>query len=346
MRIGQWLLFRGTAPSSSMFAVLDWPDYAGYEPNPRRIERHMRWLQFMYPSRGIVFSLRRPTSRRTNASLRRNGAWNMLWRGDDVHKDDGLPQKICIDCKEIIEQSVNLKSTSKKAEDTLLAMGFTKSIPRQDDFGEMKSGKDNLKINVSRCNSVPWSDTHSADENNISNECVPNDLANDLQNISESNLKILERKEQIISDELYKYLLSNADNHHDRDTITKICGKRCHNRTSLTFHMRSRHGGERRDVCSFCQYRAINKEQLKIHERRHTGEKPYICAHCNASFHRRANLVQHLDIHLTEKTIQAVGDDMVPYVFVVKSSDRTASWNPAWETLAPDPLQLAQNVCG
>jgi uncharacterized Zn-finger protein len=37
------------------------------------------------------------------------------------------------------------------------------------------------------------------------------------------------------------------------------------------------HTGDKPYQCSFCDYRANQRGNMRTHERRHTGEKPYKC---------------------------------------------------------------------
>ncbi|XP_039762398.1 zinc finger protein 585A-like isoform X2 [Pararge aegeria] len=86
--------------------------------------------------------------------------------------------------------------------------------------------------------------------------------------------------------------------------VKEHCGKKFITRRLLLMHCRAKHGYEKTDKCSFCDYRASNAEQVKIHERLHTGEKPFICKTCSAGFHRKSSYLQHVAIHLPEKTVQ------------------------------------------
>ncbi|KAL4714712.1 hypothetical protein ACJJTC_002571 [Scirpophaga incertulas] len=92
--------------------------------------------------------------------------------------------------------------------------------------------------------------------------------------------------------------------HTGFDVVCEHCGKKFITRRLLLMHCRAKHGYEKIDKCSFCDYRASNAEQVKIHERLHTGERPYVCAECGAGFHRRSSYLQHVPIHLPEKTVQ------------------------------------------
>ncbi|XP_048486008.1 zinc finger protein 845 [Plutella xylostella] len=92
--------------------------------------------------------------------------------------------------------------------------------------------------------------------------------------------------------------------HTGFDVICEHCGKKFISQRLLLMHCRARHGYEKTDKCSYCDYRASNAEQVKIHERLHTGEKPFCCSHCGAAFHRRSSYLQHVAIHLPEKSVQ------------------------------------------
>ncbi|KAL0852697.1 hypothetical protein ABMA27_012533 [Loxostege sticticalis] len=92
--------------------------------------------------------------------------------------------------------------------------------------------------------------------------------------------------------------------HTGFDVVCEHCGKKFITRRLLMQHCRAKHGYEKTDKCSYCNYRASNAEQVKIHERLHTGEKPFKCADCDGAFHRRSTYKQHIATHVKEKTVQ------------------------------------------
>ncbi|XP_050559476.1 zinc finger protein ZFP2 isoform X4 [Spodoptera frugiperda] len=117
-------------------------------------------------------------------------------------------------------------------------------------------------------------------------------------------------KEEIECEYCHKILTSKLSlrNHYKIhtgfDVVCEHCGKKFITRRLLLMHCRAKHGYEKTDKCSFCDYRASNAEQVKIHERLHTGEKPFVCAECGAGFHRKSSYLQHVAIHLPDKNVQ------------------------------------------
>jgi len=61
------------------------------------------------------------------------------------------------------------------------------------------------------------------------------------------------------------------------------------------------HEGERLYVCDECNYVAIRKDHLKMHERTHTGEKPYKCNECDYAATQKHHLKMHKRTHTGEK---------------------------------------------
>ncbi|KAM3958626.1 uncharacterized protein ACR2FA_007270 [Aphomia sociella] len=117
-------------------------------------------------------------------------------------------------------------------------------------------------------------------------------------------------KEEIECEYCHKILTSKLSlrNHYKIhtgfDVVCEHCGKKFITRRLLLMHCRAKHGYEKTDKCSYCDYKASNAEQVKIHERLHTGEKPYVCKECSAGFHRKSSYLQHIAIHLPDKNVQ------------------------------------------
>ncbi|XP_028176729.1 zinc finger protein 700-like [Ostrinia furnacalis] len=125
-----------------------------------------------------------------------------------------------------------------------------------------------------------------------------------------STVKTERVKERIECEYCHKILTSKLSvrNHYKIhtgfDVVCEHCGKKFITRRLLLMHCRAKHGYEKVDKCSYCDYRGSNAEQVKIHERLHTGEKPYKCGECDDAFHRKSSYLQHIATHLKEKTVQ------------------------------------------
>ncbi|XP_064075940.1 zinc finger protein 39-like isoform X1 [Vanessa tameamea] len=239
-----------------------------------------------------------------------------LVTGLEIKVNDGLPQKICDKCIEVIHVALQFRRTSKKSEKTLLNKYFGKS-----------KKKFTAKASKSVANKCPKEETEKEEIDFSYEDVFENDFQNELdfsysnddvapKKDQEINIPTEKRKREIIPNAMsYKCNICSKDfrmkatykahmRFHTNYCVCESCGKRCRNNNQLQEHKRARHGLGRIHKCAYCEYSSATKEALTIHERRHTGERPYVCDHCGATFHRRSNLVQHIAIHLPEKNFQ------------------------------------------
>lgn len=71
-----------------------------------------------------------------------------------------------------------------------------------------------------------------------------------------------------------------------------MCGKRFSQTGALSGH-RKIHRNEKNYPCNICNYRAITRQVLRIHERKHSGHKPHNCDLCCSKFSTASNLIKH-----------------------------------------------------
>ncbi|XP_046975426.1 zinc finger protein 718-like [Vanessa cardui] len=238
-----------------------------------------------------------------------------LVTGLEIKVNDGLPQKICDKCIEVVHVALQFRRTSRKSEKTLLNKYFGKS---------KKKFTPKASKSINKC---PKEETEKEEIDFSYEDVFENDFQNELdfsysnddvtpKKEPEINISAEKRKREIIPNATsYKCTICSKDfrmkatykahmRFHTNYCVCESCGKRCRNNNQLQEHKRARHGLGRIHKCAYCEYSSATKEALTIHERRHTGERPYVCDHCGATFHRRSNLVQHIAIHLPEKNFQ------------------------------------------
>ncbi|XP_072941163.1 uncharacterized protein [Epargyreus clarus] len=263
--------------------------------------------------------------------------------GIKVEPNDTLPQEMCSPCISFINESykfrrkcelaqqalldnkyvdIKLENPSFKIENTQVCIDISDLIP-EDDF---KDFDDNITLDTLQYNYDTQKDTQTQEMTNFDEkpleitEIVFNGKAKNLKKPvrrrtlrkkeAEDKKDKAERiKEEIQCEYCKKVLTSKLSlrNHYKIhtgfDVVCEHCGKKFITRRLLLMHCRAKHGYEKTDKCSYCDYKASNAEQVKIHERLHTGEKPYVCKECGAGFHRKSSYLQHIAIHLPEKTV-------------------------------------------
>nr|XP_049704182.1 zinc finger protein 624 isoform X1 [Helicoverpa armigera] len=240
-----------------------------------------------------------------------------LVTGLEIKMDDGLSQKICAQCIETMNNALQFRRTSRKAEKTLLNMISGK--PKKKYTTRLQKSLSKPKIKKAKVEKVELND-YSYE---IFSEEFQNDDVDDYPVLegSENNRSLRQKqppkKKRMTIPNSSSYKCGTCGKEfrmkttykahirfHTNYCVCEACGKRCRNNNQLQEHKRARHGLYRIHKCAYCEYSSATKEALTIHERRHTGERPYVCDHCGATFHRRSNLVQHIAIHLPEKNFQ------------------------------------------
>ncbi|XP_013174331.1 PREDICTED: zinc finger protein 816-like [Papilio xuthus] len=252
--------------------------------------------------------------------------------GVKVEINDLLPQEMCTACIEFVNESFKFQKRCEYAQNTLIKCNLDGIKPER--ITNIKTEHRNTEIDISEL--LPDDDFKDYDDN------ITLDILNTYENCKKENqsdtkpTKIIKtrskkngsvkskrtikktedegegtKKKEVIECEFcHKILTSKLSlrNHYKIhtgfDVVCEHCGKKFITRRLLLMHCRAKHGYEKTDKCSFCDYKASNAEQVKIHERLHTGERPFSCEQCAAEFHRKSSYLQHIAIHLPEKTVQ------------------------------------------
>merc|ERR1719370_716588 len=103
--------------------------------------------------------------------------------------------------------------------------------------------------------------------------------------------------------------MGSMGNHGGKDRSTcEICSKEFRNKVSLRTHMKLVHKLGRQYTCAYCGKILYSSQYLMKHEMTHTGEKPFKCPDCDYRCIQRSNLRIHMrGVHKKELPRLAVG---------------------------------------
>ncbi|XP_045505787.1 zinc finger protein 32-like isoform X2 [Colias croceus] len=261
----------------------------------------------------------------------------LIATGIKVEYNDNLPQEICSNCISFLNESNKYRRKCEEIQQFLLnyqpndtlptvfTLKFNENVTTIDIFDanddDFKEFDDNITLDTFQINEHKEMSTDAKpiieETDNIFDKkkrsaVRKKNVVRTLRGKTdkEDKRKKERGKEEIECEYCHKILTSKLSlrNHYKIhtgfDVVCEHCGKKFITRRLLLMHCRAKHGYEKTDKCSYCDYKASNAEQVKIHERLHTGEKPYVCNECNAGFHRKSSYLQHIAIHLPEKTVQ------------------------------------------
>lgn len=261
--------------------------------------------------------------------------------GIKIEPTDRLPQEICSSCIDFINSSYKFRKKCEENQKMLLdklnsgqiyevkletyifkSENTNHYIDISDLVNDLKTYNDNENGNdfIDSNEDIEEFDKNETDitdkpidiilKDKKSKRNVEKPVRKSLRTKKDNGEKKERVKEEIECEYCHKILTSKLSlrNHYKIhtgfDVVCEHCGKKFITRRLLLMHCRAKHGYEKTDKCSYCDYRASNAEQVKIHERLHTGEKPYVCSSCGAGFHRKSSYLQHVAIHLPNKTVQ------------------------------------------
>ncbi|XP_012544950.1 zinc finger protein 81 [Bombyx mori] len=227
--------------------------------------------------------------------------------GVKVELNDEYPQVMCTSCIQLINDSYKFRKKCEQTQQILQSSTHTRDGVVKT---EMQSQSDATYTFIDISDLIIDLDTTNAneDETNTSIE-EEKKLNKKKEKVKKKEKKDVKVKEKIECEHCHKILTSKLSlrNHYKIhtgfDVVCEHCGKKFITRRLLLMHCRAKHGYEKTDKCSYCDYRASNAEQVKIHERLHTGERPFVCAQCGAAFHRRSTHLQHVATHLPDRPV-------------------------------------------
>ncbi|KAM3958678.1 zinc finger protein 711-like [Aphomia sociella] len=224
----------------------------------------------------------------------------------NIEMNDNLPQELCTDCVTFINTNDNVFYESNNEMLDSDTASCHKQVDEKKGFTEHETSVKDLlkKRSVIIFENVKF-------KNRI--KCNYNREENILEETD--NLEVREEGEDKIKEspvecefchKLFKTKVSlhnHCKTHTGLNVVCEHCGKKFMNKRRLLMHCKAKHGYEKTDKCSYCDYKGCNAELVKIHERTHTGEKPYVCGVCGCGFHRRSSYLQHVPTHLPHKSV-------------------------------------------
>ncbi|XP_059044892.1 zinc finger protein 58-like isoform X2 [Achroia grisella] len=215
--------------------------------------------------------------------------------GLNIKMDDGLSQKMCAKCIEIMNTALQFRRICRKSEKALLNMLSGRKSKRKYNTRLQKRVLKRTKLTNTKMEVKNEEFDCGFYDNDFQNDDCHNHY-DDYENAVVNN----DFNDLVKKDVKPKFKQKQTPGPKKRCMIPNAASYKC-STCNKEFRMKATFKAHMRFHTNYCV--------CEIHERRHTGERPYVCDHCGATFHRRSNLVQHIAIHLPEKNFQC---DMCP----------------------------------
>ncbi|XP_077290375.1 uncharacterized protein LOC143914156 [Arctopsyche grandis] len=180
--------------------------------------------------------------------------------------DDGLPNKICRECVQLLNNAYTYKTMSVESDKKLRTIQIlNKKEPHI-------SNK-----NISQCRK-------------ISRKCKKKPLKSATSEMYQCDIcsKVFAMRSGLI-----QHIAIHTDSNI---FVCEICGRGFSRRDYLSSHLYT-HTGEKKHACTKCEYRASQRSSLVLHERTHTGLRPYTCEVCGKTYISGSKLIDHKRQH-------------------------------------------------
>ncbi|KAL7728397.1 hypothetical protein ACLKA6_005160 [Drosophila palustris] len=212
-----------------------------------------------------------------------------------IEHDDVLPEYICIDCKEMLDQIVVFRAKCLSTHKKLLAV---------------------MKNDINRTNDlIILSDVNSDLDGDIKEEFISNDSehidSNDEQPLlteSESD-----NRPQLSNEEIQQSIQSYVKNKPTKKTIKKRnndrhlktwiceqCGGEFKCSTYFKLHL-LRHTDKKEFECDVCKKKYYTRNEMLRHKILHTNARPYACRFCDKTFRGTSSKAVHERSHTNER---------------------------------------------
>ncbi|XP_020811293.1 zinc finger protein 813 [Drosophila serrata] len=236
-----------------------------------------------------------------------------------VEQNDGLPDQICADCVDKLEQAHRFFKMCKRSDEHLrnlvsktMSSAASLKTTSVTDTSPPIQRKRARKQEVSAQTCISFQDydtpneTLKKEENRV--DFVEKSEADELLPIDKS--LSTEEENRLVFDE--EYIIMNTEERiYDNDfeatssqgSSIAIHNGACSQEASEeeSFGQKSDTASEDQHKCEICSKTHPNTSQLKSHMRKHLNEKSYECEVCGRRFNAACNLTSHMRTHTGEK---------------------------------------------
>ncbi|PSN43482.1 Transcription factor Ouib [Blattella germanica] len=224
-----------------------------------------------------------------------------------LHLNDGLPEQVCSQCIQQVNESYNFKLQCETTDLTLKQLieqeKSQKSMERiREDFSiaaEVKKEEPEIIMDEEYADTDNRDSSGSQDDDEYSEQ--PDAIQSEIIKVATNTCN---NKETVVIWNCCSLKFKRASHlqcHMIRHTGEKSfscldCGREFGRRDSLKKHMHV-HLGLKPFLCTICGKRFTQSQQLKIHIPTHSEKKPFMCFECGKTFASNSRLKDHMTVH-------------------------------------------------